>query len=287
MATATAMPPKMPPAATAAKPTTAGLPTPTRAFNISRGVVGAGGKRIVIYAPGGGGKSTLAALAPDPVFLDVEEGTKFINVDRIEGPNGERVLHTFTDVRECLASLVSSPKKTIVVDSITVLEAWALAHTLETVRTERGTTAENIESYGFGKGVRHLYDTFLLFMADCDNLVRAGKNVILIAHDCTANVPNPAGEDYIRYEPHLQSPKSGQSSIRNRVIQWADYVLFIGYDVVTKDGKGRGAGTRTIFTSELPTHIAKSRTQIDNLPFRNANDGEIWKHICGNNGGNQ
>jgi hypothetical protein len=250
-----------------------------RAFNISSGVIGAGGKRIVIYAPGGGGKSTLAGLAPDPVFLDVEDGAKFISVDRIEGPNGERLLYTFTDVRECLNSLLSSPKKTVVIDSVTVLESWALAHTLATVKNERGNLVDNVEAYGFGKGYRHLYDTFLLFLADCDNLIRAGKNVILIAHDCTANVPNPAGEDYIRYEPHLQSPKSGQSSIRNRVIQWADYVLFIGYDVITKDGKGQGGGTRTIFASELPTHIAKSRTPIDNRPFKNAADGEIWNAI--------
>ena len=34
-------------------------------------------------------------------------------------------------------------------------------------------------------------------------------NVILICHDCTATVPNPTGEDWLRYEPRLQSPGSG------------------------------------------------------------------------------
>ena len=118
-------------------------------------------------------------------------------------------------------------------------------------------------------------------MADMDALIRRGQNVILLAHDCITDVPNPASENFIRYEPHLQNPKSGASSIRNRVVQWADYVLYLGYDVVAKDGKGHGAGTRTIWTSERPSHVAKSRTALDEIPFENATDGTIWTHIFG------
>lgn len=270
MTTAT-MPPKTAPPPVA-KPAPA-TPTPSKLSIVSGRLDSA--KRIVEYGPGGSGKTNLASLAPDPVFLDIEGGSWFLDVPRADG------LKTFAEIRGTLATLCESPYKTVVVDSVTALEALALTHTLATVKNDQGRFVDNIEAYGFGKGYRHLYDTFMLFLADCDNLIRAGKNVILIAHDCTANVPNPAGEDYIRYEPHLQSPKSGQSSIRGRVIQWADYVLFLGYDVIAEDGKGRGSGTRTIFTHELPTHIAKSRTPIDNMPFRNAQDDSIWKAIFG------
>ena len=106
-----------------------------------------------------------------------------------------------------------------------------------------------------------------------------GDMAYLTCPDC--RMPNPVGDDFIRYEPHLQAPKSGKASTRNRVIQWADHVLFVGYDVIAKDGKGRGAGTRTIFTDELPDHIAKSRSVHAALPFTSPEDGAIWDLIFG------
>ena len=105
-----------------------------------------------------------------------------------------------------------------------------------------------------------MFDTFLPLLADLDRHARAGRNVVLVCHDCTSTVPNPAGEDWLRYEPRLQSPNSGKASIRLRVREWADHVLFVGYDVsVGKDGKGRGAGTRTLYSAEVPHCMAKSR----------------------------
>ena len=95
--------------------------------------------------------------------------------------------------------------------------------------------------------------------------------------DCTADVPNPVGDDFIRYEPHLQAPKSGKASIRNRLVQWSDHVLFLGYDVHSENGKGKGVGTRTIYPMERPDHIAKSRIlPAEQLPFEHEEDGRVW-----------
>ena len=234
-----------------------------------------GPQRILLYGPGGIGKSTLAALAPNPVFLDVENGTNEIDVPRVEGLSG------FRDLRVCLQSNALDGFSTIVLDSATRAEEWAIAHTLATVKAEKGATVTSIESYGFGKGYQHVFDTFLLLLADLDKRVRKGQHVILIAHDCITTVPNPMSEDFIRFEPHLQGPRSGRASIRNRVVQWCDHVLFVGYDVLAKEGKGIGAGTRTIYSSELPTHIAKSRRISSNIAFSNASDGSIWNSIFG------
>lgn len=277
--TTTTLPPKaLPPASRVpnAKSTPAQEATPATDFRIQGGRIG-GAQRILIYGPGGIGKSSLAALAPKPVFLDIEEGTRFMDVPRVTG------LATFADLRAVLHSKTLDNFQTIVVDSATKGEEWAVAHTLATVKHEKGNFVNSLEGYGFGKGYQHVYETFLLLLTDLDAQIRAGRNVILIAHDCVADVPNPVGEDWIRYEPHLQSPKSGKSSIRNRTIQWADYVLFLGYDVIAEDGKGKGGGTRTIFTTERPDHIAKSRTAIDSIPFESATDATIWNHIM--NGG--
>ena len=252
--------------------------TPQREFAITSGRI-SGPQRIVIYGPGGIGKSSLAALAPKPVFLDVEHGTHEFDVCRA----GE--IDTYADLRAVLQSTALDGFETVVIDTMTKAEELAIAHTLKTVPHEKGQYVSSIEGYGFGKGLQHVYDTALLLLADLDSQVRRGRNVILICHDCTADVPNPVGDDFIRFEPHLQSPKSGKASIRNRVIQWADHVLFIGYDVIAKDGKGRGVGTRTIFTDELPDHIAKSRSVHAVLPFESPTDGAIWGLIFGTNGG--
>jgi len=243
-------------------------------FPVSSGRV-ASAQRVMFYGPGGIGKSTLASLAPGCVFLDIEESTKNLDASRVGG------IETWADLRACLQSSALGSYKTIVIDSVTRAEEMAVAHTIATVPHEKGSKVTSVEGYGFGKGYQHVYETFCHLLVDLDRHVRAGRNVVLIAHDCTADVPNPVGEDFIRFEPHLQQPKSGKASIRERVFQWADHVLFIGYDVVSEDGKGKGGGTRTIWPVERPDHRAKSRSISDPLPYENATDGAIWPLILG------
>jgi len=173
--------------------------------------------------------------------------------------------------------------RTIVIDSATKAEELAVEHTLKTVPHEKGNRVERIEDYGYGKGYSHVYDSFLPLLTALSIHTRAGRNVILVSHDCTATVPNPSGEDWIRYEPRLQSPASGKASIRLRVREWADHVLFIGYDLDVKDGKGRGSGTRTVYPCELPHCMAKSRTMADPLPLTKF-DTTLWKKLLGTSG---
>ena len=232
-----------------------------------------GPQSVVVYGPGGIGKSSLAALTTNPVFLDIEGSTGELDVPRISD------IETFSDLRGCLQSNALDGFDTIVLDSMTKAEELAVAHVVANVKHEKGKPIRNLEDYGFGKGMTHTYDAMVLLLSDLDSQVRRGRNVILIAHECICDAPNPYGDDYIRFEPHLQSPKSGKNSVRNRVVQWADHVLFVGYDVGSEDGKGKGAGTRTIYTAEMPSHVAKSRRVATAMPFTGPTDGAIWDHI--------
>lgn len=272
--------PPPPPMRTASNgsPAIIAKPAGNREFSVQTGRVD-GPQRVLIYGTGGIGKSSLAALMPNPVFLDVEGGTRKLSVSRITG------IETFDDLRSVMVGDKVDSFDTVVIDTATKVEEMATAHTLRTVPHEKGHFVDRLETYGFGKGQSHVYETFMLFLQDCDALIRRGKNVALVAHDCISDVPNPVGDDFIRYEPHLQSPKSGKSSIRNRVVQWSDHVLFVGYDVVSRDGKGKGGGTRTIWTTERPDHIAKVRGRAedsvpDSMPFE-FGDGSIWPLILG------
>ena len=268
------LPPRPAPAQTAPPPKQALPPAagahPARTFAVTSGTV-ARPQRVMIYGPAGIGKTSLSALAPSPVFLDLEQGTSAMDVPRIDG------LESYADVRACLQSSVFDGFSTLVVDSGTKLEELIPNHVMATVPTERGQVPARLQDYGFGKEMTYIYDAYLLVLQDLDRHIRAGRNVVIICHDCTNDVPNPAGENFIRFEPRLQAPKSGKASIRSRCIEWTDHVLFLGYDVnATKDGKGIG-GTRTIYPAERPDHIAKSRTLPDSqIPFTNDTDGAVW-----------
>lgn len=230
------------------------------------------GQRVLLYGTGGVGKTTLACLLEKTAFIDLDESLPILK-GQLESIGAEIPLtvacHNWTEIRVALQSEGWDKVKNIVIDTATKLEEFAAKYTFQAVKTDGGKAASSIEDYGYGKGYGFVFDTFQLILGDLDRHVREGRNVILIAHECTTNVPNPAGQDWLRYEPRLQSPNSGKASIRHRLKEWCDHVLFLTYDVnVEADKKGgkakaQGCGTRTLYTAELPFCMAKSRTTSD------------------------
>lgn len=270
-------PPPSPPPARSPTPAATSQPVSTESLRVSSGVK-QGATKTIVYSSGGAGKTSLAAnieqLGIKPLFLDLEQGSSFVNVNRID------TITTWDELRAVLHDeSIWQDFNAVVVDSLTRAEEMAVAWTLRNVPHEKGHAVTSVEGYGFGKGFTHVYETFLQLLGDLDAHVRRGRHVICTAHDCTANVPNPAGEDFIRYEPRLQSPASGKASIRHRCKEWCDHLLFIGYDAaVSKDGKAVGSGTRTIYTSELPMWWAKSRSLSEPIVYQKGS-AEVWQQI--------
>lgn len=232
-----------------------------------------------MFGPGGVGKTELCSniqqLGIKPLFLDVEDGSKFLDVPRVD-PKPE----TWDELRQVLQTTeIWEGYNAVVIDSLTKCEQLAIQWTLQNVKTEKGGFVSSVEGYGFGKGYTHVYETFLQLLGDLDAHVRQGRHVICVAHECAATVPNPTGEDYLQFQPRLQCPNGGKASIRHQVKEWADHLLFIGFDIaVNEDGKGTGAGTRTIYPTELPTWWAKSRLLADPIPYEK-HDAEVWRQM--------
>ena len=262
-------PPPPPPPGSAPAPSMA---IKAKEFQVSSGVV-SGAEKIVIYGPGGIGKSCLAAMLPTPLFIDVHDGTRKLPVHRVT-PS------TWEDFRSSLAWAVTQSYKSVVVDTGTDAQELCAQWVIENMVTDSGKKSRTLEGFGWGKGYQYMAEEFMKTLGDLDRLHRAGKHVVLTTHDVTSPVPNPLGEDFIRYEPHLFSgDKKGRGSIRARVFQWADHVLFIAYDVLAQKGKATGSGTRTIYTAELPTHMAKSRSLPPTPIIYTQNDPTIWRNL--------
>ena len=243
----------------------------------------ASGHRVVIYGTGGIGKTTLACQMPGPVaFFDLDDSLPIL-ASRLKEQGLERNIvpvDNVTDWGTLLSALNSDgwdSIKTIVLDTGTRAEKMCEDWIIATMPNEKGAKVSTIEGYGYGKGYVIKEREFAHLLAALDRHARAGRNVVLICHDCVANVPNPGGEDWLRSEPRLQNPQGGKASIRAAVKEWCDHLLFIGYDVATDKGKAKGSGTRTMYTAERPHCMAKSRTTTEAIPLT---DGAFdWSNI--------
>lgn len=240
------------------------------------------GQRVAVYGTGGIGKSSLAALAPDPIlYVDVEnrmvhlKGKVKRKIALIRPQTWPELLAAIADCREY------NEIKTVVVDSLTRAEELCLAHVLANVTTEKGGKVSSIEGYGYGKGFTHLYEEFNKIFRPLDFHIALGRNVVLICHDCVTSAPNPAGDDWQRWEPRLAAPGSGKNSLRHKLKEWVDHLLFLSYDVmVDKDGKAKGCGSRTIWPAETPWHMAKSVSITQPIPFKEGDDA-LWQKLKG------
>ena len=265
----------------------------TKTFQVNR-IDNAGvGQKFVIYGKSGIGKSTLASMAHDPIFLDVDGGCRSL----VHPVTNEPIRHvggieTFQDMRDVLHQTDLFPENcSIIVDTVTRVDPLAKQHIIETVNID-GRAATSFLKYGWD-GDRHILDQYRLLLSDLDAHILAGRNVILLAQLTQITVANAEGTDYLEDGPKLQHRKD--CSVRTEVIEWADQVLRLGYldFEVQKDHGQAKAGkvvsndaTRGVFTGGAQHYIAKSRpVRGTRLPpvirFAAENDNALWVYVFG------
>lgn len=221
---------------------------------------------ITFYAVQGIGKSTWAASAPAPVFIQTEKGLDDIGADRYP------LARSWADVRSQLTQLCQTEHhyKTVVVDSLSALEPLIF----DEACTAKGV--KNIEDFGYGKGYTFALTYWRELMAALDYLQESkGMHVILIGHSRITRYENPETDPYDRFEINIH--KSASALIQ----QWSDEVLFANYEVFTTEKTGDfnkkrvkavGDGTRKIYTSERPAYKAKNRLNMpESIPMPKEN----------------
>lgn len=206
--------------------------------------------RVVIYGPGGIGKTTFGAQAPAPIFLGPESGSALLDVARFPQPE------TWADVREAVRVLGAEehPYRTLVIDSLDWLEPLCWQH----VCARAGK--RSIEDFGFGKGYVAALEEWRAFLAGIERLgAGRGMHVVAIAHGEVKPFKNPEGDDYDRWQLKLHRAAAGL------IAEWCDELAFAAFRTharkVDPNGqRGRGFGSeRVLYTERSAAFDAKSR----------------------------
>lgn len=276
-------------------------PNPARTFSIAPWTGVGDGEKIVIYGQSGIGKTTLAAMAPDPVFIGIDDGgRKICNPITKEPIRAVFGVDSLADMITALSTDMWPDKCTIVIDSLTKAEEWIQQHILGIVKI-RGQKAASFRQYGWD-GDRYMLEQTRLLLHQCEKLVHTGRNVILICQQSQFRVANAAGNDYLEDGPSLQHRTD--CSAREDVKQWADHVLRIGFldmqvttpvaahSGIIKPGKILSRdSSRAIFSQGAQHFTAKSRPirGSEKLPpvvsFATEEDNSLWTFMFGEEDG--
>ena len=224
-------------------------------------------RRLMLYGTHGVGKSTFAACAPQPVFIQTEDGLGEIECDKFP------LTTTFDQAMQALSELYTDKHSfnTVVVDSLDWLERLIWADVC------RKRSVESIEDIGYSKGYVFALTQWRKFLEGLTAL-RGDRNmmVVLIAHARIERFENPETESYDRYVPRFHR-------LASQIVQeWCDEVLFATFKVYTKQTdegfdrkrtQGIGTGERVLCTVERPAHVAKNRL---NLPEEMPLDWKVY-----------
>jgi hypothetical protein len=192
--------------------------------------------RLIVYGVPGVGKTTLAAGAPSPIFIPVEDGLAGQDVPSF--PKCD----SLDDVRQAMGTLISEDHdfKTVVLDSADVLEPMIW----DAVCTEGGKAS--IGDYAYGRGYELALGKWRDLLRGMDLLRDKGMTVVLLAHSTVVRFEAPDSDGYDRYAMRLH--KKANACLHD----WADAVLFAAHEtrVVSSSGDRKHCGAGGVAREE-------------------------------------
>ena len=205
--------------------------------------------RALIYGDPGIGKTTFCAGAENVTILDLEGGSRHLDVARIE-------VETFDDVLQIVRE--GHRSGTLAIDSFSSLEEMIVEKITE---KKPGVTLTN-----FGGGYGHGYNLAVQYIrelvAACD---RSPANTIIVGHAVQKPYTDPTGIAYDRWTI-AGNEKMVQSLVKN-----IDYVLFAQFETATRKAGKKDVGIlgeRVLRTDANAAYLAKHRGELpDTIPL--------------------
>lgn len=230
-------------------------------------------QRVILYGQEGVGKSTLAAQFPKPLFLDTEQGSCHLNVDRV-------AVDCMGNIETAVSEVISMkrhgncPYKTLVIDTADAL--WRMAADL--VCAENNW--KNIEAPSYGKGYAVASARFISFFRKLDVLKDLGMHVVIVCHAKVININLPDASEYIKYGIKVSAPSKQAETAREFLKEWCDVLIYcaIKTNVDELNKKAISAEEHVIYCCSNAHCESKNRVGLEpEMPMTVDSIKRIWE----------
>lgn len=219
---------------------------------------------ITLLSLAGMGKTSLAALFPNPIFIRTEDGME--SIDEAVRPDAFPLVNTYDNLLDQLRHLIAMSKKpdfkyqTVVIDSVTPFDAMFIEHVIKSDQKAPRTINQALGGYGSGmKAVAGMHQNVRKAL---QNLNNRGMAVIILAHATVERLDPPDTEGFTIYSMRLA---------KDSVAPWVDQVDLVGYIklravIVGEENerkKAKSYGDRVIVTQAVASNVSKNRYGIE------------------------
>jgi len=244
-------------------------------FEVKQGII----KRpfsVLLYGVPGIGKTLMASQCGRALVCDVENGSSFLDVERIEALD-------FATILKAMTWVATTDYDTLVLDSVSAIERAVIEHTCAS------NGWKTLEDPGYGRGHVIMRSNWQRIMAGMEFVKSKGKSVVLIGHSKVRPVAEPGAESYDRFE------FDADKNVLPQLVSQLDAVFFlrdqrrITTDADTKRNVARSTGKRELVLSDRATSLGKNRfdhmpeyVEFDKVPTQEEAKSayrEFWKQV--------
>ncbi len=211
--------------------------------------------KLLIWGPPAVGKSTFAAQAPNALFIEAEDRTGHLDINRVPVKSWEDVLGVLKEV----ATSEDCPYETLVFDTVDAMELLLFDYILRESIEATGNHIGSHEDIGGGwfKFRVPMLKQWKRFMNAIDKLTHKGIQCVLLAHAQTKAYQPPEGDKYDRFVIKMDQA-GGDFLIENvDLVGYAHFKVYIKAKDKMSKAKATTAGKRALKFKFSPVYPTK------------------------------